>query len=82
MVGMAARWIMDRLNIVHLLDGEAMTRLAALSMECLLFSTLTGILFSTVQTDWIPMHVLSVGLAVFTLFFMLADGQKKFGSSV
>lgn len=80
-VGMLVRFVMTRLGIVHLIDGDTMTRLTSLMMEFLLLSTLIGIKFAVVKEFILPIVALSVALAVFTLFLVLWFGRRVPGYS-
>ena len=75
------RFAMRKLGIVHLIDGDSMTRLTGWMMEFLLLSTLIGIKFAVVKDYILPIIVLSVVLAVFTLFFILYFGRRVPGYS-
>lgn len=79
--GMLARFILRKLGLVHLIDGDAMTRLTGWMMEFLLLSTLIGIKFAVVKEYILPIVVLSVVLAVFTLFLVLFFGRRVPGYS-
>ena len=79
--GMLIRFVMRKLGIVHLIDGDSMTRLTGWMMEFLLLSTLIGIKFAVVKDYILPIIVLSVVLAVFTLFFILYFGRRVPGYS-
>ena len=79
--GMLIRFAMRKLGIVHLIDGDSMTRLTGWMMEFLLLSTLIGIKFAVVKDYILPIIVLSVVLAVFTLFFILYFGRRVPGYS-
>ena len=79
--GMLVRFAMRKLGIVHLIDGDSMTRLTGWMMEFLLLSTLIGIKFAVVKDYILPIIVLSVVLAVFTLFFILYFGRRVPGYS-
>ena len=68
-------------GIVHLIDGDSMTRLTGWMMEFLLLSTLIGIKFAVVKEYIIPIVALSLILAVFTLFFILYFGRRVPGYS-
>lgn len=78
--GMLIRFVMRKLGIVHLIDGDSMTRLTGWMMEFLLLSTLIGIKFAVVK-EYIPIVALSLILAVFTLFFILYFGRRVPGYS-
>lgn len=80
-VAMGIRWVMTKIGIVHLIDGDSMTRMTSLLMEFLLISTLIGIKFAVVKTFLLPIVVLSIALALFTLFFMLYFGRRVPGYS-
>ena len=58
--GMLVRFAMRKLGIVHLIDGDSMTRLTGWMMEFLLLSTLIGIKFAVVKDYILPIIVLSV----------------------
>ena len=79
--GMLIRFVMRKLGIVHLIDGDSMTRLTGWMMEFLLLSTLIGIKLAVVKDYILPIIVLSVVLAVFTLFFILYFGRRVPGYS-
>ena len=79
--GMLIRFVTRKLGIVHLIDGDSMTRLTGWMMEFLLLSTLIGIKFAVVKDYILPIIVLSVVLAVFTLFFILYFGRRVPGYS-
>ena len=79
--GMLVRFAMRKLGIVHLIDGDSMTRLTGWMMEFLLLSTLIGIKFAVVKEYILPIIVLSVVLAVFTLYFILYFGRRVPGYS-
>ena len=79
--GMLIRFVMRKLGIVHLIDGDSMTRLTGWMMEFLLLSTLIGIKFAVVKDYILPIIVLSVVLAVVTLFFILYFGRRVPGYS-
>lgn len=79
--GMLVRFAMRKLGIVHLIDGDSMTRLTGWMMEFLLLSTLIGIKFAVVKEYIIPIVALSLILAVFTLFFILYFGRRVPGYS-
>ena len=80
--GMLVRFAMRKLGIVHLIDGDSMTRLTGWMMEFLLLSTLIGIKFAVVKEYIIPIVALSLILAVFTLFFILYFGRRVPGYSL
>lgn len=79
--GMLVRFVMRKLGVVHLIDGDAMTRLTGWMMEFLLLSTLIGIKFAVVKEYILPIVVISLVLAVFTLFFILYFGRRVPGYS-
>ena len=54
--GMLIRFVMRKLGIVHLIDGDSMTRLTGWMMEFLLLSTLIGIKFAVVKGLHPPHH--------------------------
>lgn len=79
--GMFVRYILQRFGIEHYIDGDTMTRFTGWMMEFLLLSTLVGIKFAVIKEYIIPIIVISVALAVFTLFFTLYFGRRVPGYS-
>ena len=79
--GLLMRQLMKMLHIDFLIDGDSMTRLAGWMVEFLLLTTLVGVKFAIVKAYIIPIVVVSIVLAVFTLVFCLYFGRRVPGYS-
>lgn len=79
--GMFIRYVLQRLGLEHFIDGDTMTRFIGWLMEFLLLSTLIGVKFALIKAYIVPIIIISVVLAVFTLFFVLYFGRRVPGYS-
>lgn len=74
--GLGVRFVLVRLGYEHLIDGDSMTRLTGWMIEFLLLSTLIGVKFAIVREYLVPIIVVSLVLAVFTLCLVLYFGRR------
>ncbi len=80
-VAFIVRFTLDRLGLGHYIDRGLLTRVNGVSVEFCIMSTIVGITVVSLGSYIVPIFILSIVVALFTLVIMLYFGRRIDGCS-